>query len=752
MSRLCPEIGTGTSTLCAPNRPHEIKAIEGVEIRDLVSGLNHVTAIDAEKKVYTWGSNSHGQTGHGSNHLKVGCPLVVKPLLEKDVVTIKCGHLHSAALTSTGELLTWGCNTKGQLGHDSRENGYHPMRVLGLRSYHILQIACGGYHTLAMAYRQVFAWGSGQYGQLGLGKAQAVVQCPELIKESSAALHLHDIQEICAGENHSGALTESGYVLAWGRGEYGSLGTGYEASQLSPVQLEAFNGRARVTSLSMGGDHSCAITFNGDLYMWGRNSFGQLGLGTFSDAFVPTLVPFFNEMEKPNPEWRLKSVSCGPHHTTAVDDAGQVWTWGRGDYGQLGHTVLKPKTVTVPALVEGLLGMPIAKAVAGDNHSVALSLYGQLLSWGRGNFGQLGHSSKPNQASEAALAMLPKSKERGFTRQFGSTALYKSVLLPAVKQHPSGKKQAVSTDKAPGHTPVLTRRRSRRLSSLFETAERKGKPRFLENAIPARARLELEWDLSRESPSKPVSRQASRPNTTSLLLAEEEKRLEAQEEEEIMRRLNTAKRRVRRRVKAVREEVEQGIMRETRAEREFREAASKKQQREETPEERERRRYFYACSDHGDSGGVRRYYACAALGSKTGPAPPGVDASSSPGPYHADDEDSASSDGETDWRQGLPPEVLETLDQSRKRMAKEQEEQREAERRQHEREQRQLSVLRALLPDKDFPSPLIREPSMTETPMQRLERIAAEKERRRTKAKNRLQKLAALEWKRNNCG
>ncbi|XP_026859045.2 RCC1 domain-containing protein 1 isoform X1 [Electrophorus electricus] len=171
---------------------------------------------------------------------------------------------------------------------------------------------------------------------------------------------LHAVSLIL-GTEHAVLLTASGTIYTWGSGSHGQLGHGSLTSEDEPRALEALWG-VPMKYVAAGGWHSACISAGGDLYMWGWNESGQIGLpskgvneesqkvespgrgmltiskkedGDSSNVFIsiqafPALVdvPEVSEISK---------VSCGSRHTVVITSTGDLYTWGWGQYGQLGH-------------------------------------------------------------------------------------------------------------------------------------------------------------------------------------------------------------------------------------------------------------------------------------------------------------------------------------------------------------------------------------------------------------------------------
>ncbi|CAB5135926.1 unnamed protein product [Rhizophagus irregularis] len=154
--------------------------------------------------------------------------------------------------------------------------------------------------------------------------------------DESGSLNPFFTNVVC-GENHSLALTRDGEVFSWGSGRFGQLGHGEFTNSLEkPTSIEFFQG-LRVKEIACGGFHSAVITDSGDLYTFGWNHFGRLGISSGKDSMVncaePSLIEFGGENDI---ELNVLKVACGSAHTVAITDDYRLWSCGWGKYGQLG--------------------------------------------------------------------------------------------------------------------------------------------------------------------------------------------------------------------------------------------------------------------------------------------------------------------------------------------------------------------------------------------------------------------------------
>jgi len=256
---------------------------------------------------------------------------------------VECGSAYSAALMDSGQLFTWGRNAHGQLGHGDREASAVPRPLESMHRRHVHQVACGAAHMIALTTaRDVFTWGSNQYGQLGHGDPGTYSLIPKQVRVMSGL----DVKQLAAGENHSCVLTSFGDIYTWGRGDYGQLGHGNLLSKDAPTLLQALDQRTQASWLSVGADFMMAVTYSGTVYSWGRNHFGQLGHGVKNDHISrtqrlpddicsPQILEFFSPPS--GDKILLASIVCGNHHVLAISERRDtLYAWGRGEHGQLG--------------------------------------------------------------------------------------------------------------------------------------------------------------------------------------------------------------------------------------------------------------------------------------------------------------------------------------------------------------------------------------------------------------------------------
>lgn len=206
--------------------------------------------------------------------------------------------------------------------------------------------------------------------------------CPQLI-EILKDKEVVKIASHTEGKHHL-ALTADYKVYSWGNGDGGRLGHGDNLSKDEPTLIEALKDK-EIIDVVCGGTYSAAISSNGALYTWGRGNFGRLGHGNSEDCSLPTMVEALSEQH-------IVRVACGSGdaHTLCVTNNGKVYSWGDGDYGKLGRGGSDGSKV--PRLVDKLQDIVIVEVYCGAQCSFAVSKEGKVFSWGKGDEWRLGHA------------------------------------------------------------------------------------------------------------------------------------------------------------------------------------------------------------------------------------------------------------------------------------------------------------------------------------------------------------------------
>lgn len=339
----------------------------GAEITKLAAGMEFSLALDTAGNVWGWGDSNVGQLAKSSTADVLTPAIIVKPsdVEGEKFVDVSAGG-HALALTETGKVYAWGRGGSGQLGDGSKRTRKAPTLASTLGGVSIASVAAGDYHSLALDESgHVWAWGSGQYGQIGNSDSFVQNHWPaaqELFIEDGG--ERVEFSSVAAGNQISFALEVDGDVWAWGWGVDSVLGSGGEGAsgpnawRPTKVVFAGLPPGVTVQQISVGHALALAVDSQGNVWAWGQGDFGQLGTGGTSNKQDP--VPL-----TPLPDADFKLVAAGGYlhlgtlsdtpyaHSLAIDGDGNVWAWGKGTDGQVGTgesaNKLAPVMLTVQA-------------------------------------------------------------------------------------------------------------------------------------------------------------------------------------------------------------------------------------------------------------------------------------------------------------------------------------------------------------------------------------------------------------------
>lgn len=312
--------------------------LSGVRFVRIDCGGQHASALTADGDVYTWGAGSFGQLGHGNRTSREGLSKVNG--IPKSS-WIACGYAFTCAVSKDGEMFAWGAGENGRLGTGTTDDICVPTKIAaswkakkifagsvhtcalseesemyswGHRNYtghggtedvltpkiletlegklcHMASIGPGGYHTMALTVSgAVYTWGHNRVGQLGFDNDTSTSTTPEgayfyPVPRFVSALAGMQIRAVSAGWGHSAVLNYKGDVYMCGRNYRGQVGMQPSAcprNERGHPYLPAFtlvDGLAglKIEQIACGGEHTAAVTSDGELYLWGDDACAQLG-------------------------------------------------------------------------------------------------------------------------------------------------------------------------------------------------------------------------------------------------------------------------------------------------------------------------------------------------------------------------------------------------------------------------------------------------------------------------------------------
>lgn len=391
----------------------------------------------------SFGDGSHGALGLPLAHLSGPGSDAYEPTrvpgLPSDIANVSAGHYHSLALTSQGQVWSWGRNKEFQLGHGlshvNRHLSNEPKKVEGLNQVKVQSVSASGVISSAVGDDgSLWVWGKSKRGQLGLGKGITEAILPSRVE----GLAGERIAKVSLGWGHALAQTEDGKLFGWGYsidgrlGKFGqnldnstsksTLSTFNKNQEISPSMLDAAEKLVledmekekdmpviwepflieevcgvEVVDMACGLDHSLVLCRDGTLLSGGSDVYGQLGRAKQDEGMFPVEISF-----------PPLSISSGLGHSLAigqVDTAKRIITWGWNQSSQLGRK--GPENLPLP--VEGLVEEISISVSGGRAHSMALTSKGEVWVWGSGRNGRLGLGSSNNEGEPTLLDSLEGS-------------------------------------------------------------------------------------------------------------------------------------------------------------------------------------------------------------------------------------------------------------------------------------------------------------------------------------------------------
>lgn len=308
-------------------------------------------------------------------------PLGNTDLKPENIIGISGGAGHTLILDTNGYVYCCGWNSKGQLGLSDDTTRLEQIEIL--KEFKIVQISCGWDFSAAVsACGKQFVWGNNTYTQLGLSKSITCTGIPSLLQVSQKLAT--GFRHVSCGLRHTAMITKEGGLLVAGTGSKGQLGLGDNFNDDNYLSISRVPDMEQVVSIASGQHHTVVLKDGGTVITWGDNKYGQLGLdpNQAANQFVPTEVFSDESFEK---------VYAGWTHTAALTKSGEIFNWGRNSYGQLGaqrEVTFRPEKLTTLK--------DVAQLSLGSEHNLALTKDEKLFCWGWNEHGNCGTGDKEN--------------------------------------------------------------------------------------------------------------------------------------------------------------------------------------------------------------------------------------------------------------------------------------------------------------------------------------------------------------------
>jgi len=330
----------------------------------------HSAALTSDGRLFMWGSNSHYESINNQNPQL--SPYEVSwnfNLSEGEKISyISLGGMHSGAVTSLGRLFMWGTDNSGQLGT-------------------IPQVKTIGSLQEGELISKLYLAGSNTFILTSLGRLYMMGSYSTTYPSNITSSFDLDIDErvvdVASSDSHFLVLTSNGRIFSWGNNSSGQLGNGTRIDQGIPTEITSqfFIGATdNIVQISVGSQHSAAITSTGRIFLWGNNSNYQLAVSGNVYLTRPTEI---TDLFSLGEDEVIISTALGYYISAALTNRGSLYIWGSNK--------------STPKLISNSLDMiydeKISSIAFGMYHFSFITDYGRMFSWGDNGYGQVGNGT-----------------------------------------------------------------------------------------------------------------------------------------------------------------------------------------------------------------------------------------------------------------------------------------------------------------------------------------------------------------------
>lgn len=366
-----PPISSSFSSRLDVLAPKPLESNVVLDVHQIACGLRHIAVVTRQGEVFTWGEESSGRLGHGVEK-DLSRPRLVEFLSTTNMEFVATGEHHTCAVSTLGDLFTWGDGmyNAGLLGHCTDASHWVPKRVSGpLEGLQVLSVSCGAWHSaLATTNGKMFTFGDGTFGVLGHGNRESFLYPKEVqslnglkaVKVACGLWHTAAIIEVM-GQGHS----LSRKLFTWGDGDKYRLGHERKDNYLVPTCVSSLIDY-NFHQLACGHTMTVALTTSGHVFTVGSASHGQLG-NPATDGKAARLV-----QDRLVGEF-VEEISCGAYHVAVLTSRSEVFTWGKGANGRLGHGDTEDRKT--PTLVEALKDRHVKNISCGSSFTSSICIH-----------------------------------------------------------------------------------------------------------------------------------------------------------------------------------------------------------------------------------------------------------------------------------------------------------------------------------------------------------------------------------------
>ena len=394
----------------------------------IAGGHTHTCVVKNNQEIDCWGNNEDAKLGDDTTTNR-GYPSHViatdgDPASRfGDAIQVVAGRYHSCALKENGTVYCWG--EQKYLGIDSAASGSkdHPVPVTVSATENlsnITQIDIFDDHTCAVnSSGNVYCWGEGNSGKLGNGiNGDDTLRATLVVDGNNSTTALTGISKVSTGGKFTCALKTDGGVLCWGSNEFGQLGNGnagtiHDTNYPVAVIDSTDTAISGISAIALGSSHACALTNAGKVLCWGSGSGGSLGNDGAINKDHPVYV--VDGDSSSTHLTGIMQISAGVNFSCALNERSNVYCWGLGLSGRLGnddstskdHPVHVVETENYPASMLS----DVAQIRCGQGHACALKSTGEILCWGKGQYGILGDNNITNHTKDHPVSVVTSSSD-----------------------------------------------------------------------------------------------------------------------------------------------------------------------------------------------------------------------------------------------------------------------------------------------------------------------------------------------------
>ena len=364
--------------------------VEALPPPQISMGAGHACFLEMPGVAWCWGKNDKGQLGTGATGAHQYSP--VRVMATQNFEVIGTGHNHSCGITDTGAAFCWGTNDREQLSLP-KASGTSSTSFVAVPGGPYDAIHGGNYLTCALdAAGKAWCWGLDSVAHY-LGNAENTAQTPNPIAVSppAGATNALSFQRIAQNTTTTCGLTTAQELYCWGENGSGQLGVGTKDRYPVPQRVLPTQTVTDFAMLALGG---CALTTGGDTYCWGGNNAPIMPGPLWVQNTTPVLVPADGK--------KFTTLSAGSNHVCGLDAAGEAWCWGDNWKGQIGAPTSTADSLT-PVKVPG--GHHFIAITSRENANCAITDSYEVYCWGDNATGQLGNGNSEVASSHQPIKL-----------------------------------------------------------------------------------------------------------------------------------------------------------------------------------------------------------------------------------------------------------------------------------------------------------------------------------------------------------